>query len=314
MFRNSLAFVIAACLSSSLFGATRAPCSIQRAASIASNVWLLCDRGSLYVSPDVGATWQMRRLPPDVTFRAIAFLDARRGFVAGDQGSLFATENGAETWRKVEIPVQENLTSIHFAGQSGWAAGWAGVILHTRDGGRTWQRQQSGVNQALDDVFFVDENHGWAVGWVGTIVRTTNGGEKWEGVKIPNTLWSLNSVYFTDPQHGWAVGFGGLILTSADGGLTWQARESNVQKSLKSIGLDPKRQAWIAADDRLLTTADNGTTWVTVPVADTLFLQQIVVVKDAVWAIGQFGVLRQTSGKDFALISTLPEREATGRT
>lgn len=68
-------------------------------------------------------TWQTRRLPSEAKFRAIAFLDSRRGFVAGDGGAVLATEDGAETWRQVPLATQENLTSIHFVGGLGWLAG-----------------------------------------------------------------------------------------------------------------------------------------------------------------------------------------------
>ncbi len=89
-----------------------APCPIQRAAAASPYVWLLCDRKDLFVSADEGLTWQTRHVPFDVKFRAITFLDSRRGFIAGDGGTLLATEDGAETWRQVPLPTRENLTAI----------------------------------------------------------------------------------------------------------------------------------------------------------------------------------------------------------
>ncbi len=171
-----------------------APCSIQRAAAIEGYVWLLCDEQQLFVSADQGTSWQARKLPTGETMRAIAFLDTRRGFVAGDAGTLMGTEDGGLTWRKIPLPTRENLTSIHFIGQHGWLAGWAGVIVHTADGGRSWERQPSGVLHGLESIYFVDASHGWVVGWAGTILRTTDGGRTWERARSTNTLWSLESV------------------------------------------------------------------------------------------------------------------------
>jgi photosystem II stability/assembly factor-like uncharacterized protein len=286
---------------------TRSPCSIQRAAATESHVWLLCDRSDLFVSADAGATWQTRRLPAEGKFRAMAFLDARRGLIVGNAGTVMATDDAAETWKRIDVGTEENLTAIHFTGEHGWITGWNGVILHSKDRGRTWERQNSGVLQALDDVYFVDSENGWAVGWVGTALRTTDGGQTWERLRVPNTLWSFNAVHFSDRSRGWIVGFGGLILSTKDGGQTWESQSAPLQASLKSVGFDRIGKGWIAADTHLLTTADGGETWKPVELEGTLFLRQVLMVKNSLWAIGQFGVLRQNGGADgFAALATLP--------
>jgi photosystem II stability/assembly factor-like uncharacterized protein len=287
------------------FGQT-VPCPIQRAASVVPYVWLLCDRRDLFVSADEGLTWQARHVPFDVKFRAITFLDSRRGFIAGDRGTLLATENGAETWRQVSVPAQENLTAIHFVGDSGWLAGWSGVILHSADAGRTWEQQQSGTRQGLDGIFFLDADHGWAVGWNAAVLRTADGGRTWERATVPKNVFSLDSVYFRDLKSGWAVGFGGQILRSGDGGLTWQEQASPLRDWLKSIVFDNSGRGWIASDNALLVSED-GETWTPIPVAGPVFVGQVLAGQDSVWAIGQFAVLKQT-GRDpnFTALATLP--------
>ncbi len=283
-----------------------APCPIRRAAAASPYVWLLCDRKDLFVSADEGLTWQTRHVPFDVKFRAITFLDSRRGFIAGDGGTLLATEDGAETWRQVPLPTRENLTAIHFVGDLGWLAGWSGVILHSADGGKTWEQQQSGTRQGLDGIFFVDTDHGWAVGWNAAMLRTSDGGRTWEKVSVPKSVFSLDSVYFRDVKSGWAVGFGGQILRSRDGGLTWQEQASPLRDWLKSIVFDNSGRGWIASDNALLVSED-GETWTPIPVAGPVFVGQVLAVKDSVWAIGQFGVLKQ-AGRDhnFTALATLP--------
>lgn len=296
------------CLAPGILAATRSPCSIQRAAATESHIWLLCDRSDLFVSADGGANWQRRPLPSEGRFRTLAFLDARRGFLAGNSGAVMATDNGGETWRSVEVPVQENLTAIHFTGQVGWMVGWNGVILHTKDGGRSWTRQNSGILQALEDLYFTDDKNGWAVGWVGTALRTTDGGGTWERVRVPNTLWSFNAVHFSDNNRGWIVGFAGLIISTRDGGQTWETRPSPLQASLKSVAFDRDGRGWIAADNNLLVTTDGGETWKTLTLDGTLFLRQVLTVGNTLWAVGQFGVLRQSgAGQGFTALATLPE-------
>lgn len=297
--------LLCVCAPASAMGET-APCAIQRAAAAGPYVWLLCDRKDLFVSADEGLTWQTRQAPSDVKFRAITFLDSRRGFIAGDAGTLLATEDGAETWRQVPLPTRENLTAIHFVGDFGWLAGWSGVILHSGDAGKTWEQQQSGTRQGLDGIFFLDTDHGWAVGWNAAMLRTGDGGRTWERVTVPKTVFSLDSVYFRDVKSGWAVGFGGQILRSRDGGLTWQEQASPLRDWLKSIVFDNSGRGWIASDNALLVTED-GETWAPIPVAGPVFVSQVLTVKDSVWAVGQFGVLKQ-AGRDhtFTALATLP--------
>lgn len=307
MIRTVLAVLFFAGAAATAMGTT-APCSIQRAAFSGEQVWLLCDQNELLVSTDHGNNWQTKRLPGDARLRAIALLDARRGFAAGDAGTLLATEDGAETWRPVTLPASENLAAIHFVGDHGWIAGWTGIILHSGDGGKTWERQSTGVQQGLEDIYFADTEHGWAVGWLGLILYTSDGGKTWAKAKTPGALWSLDAVRFKNAKEGWAVGFGGQLLRSTDGGATWEQQASPVREWLKSVACDGLGRWWVASANSLLVSENGGESWVTIPVEGSYFLHQVALARETVWAVGQFGVLRQ-SGSSFQLtaLATLPE-------
>jgi len=314
MSRSLLLLLLCAALHRAAAAVGSVPCPILRAAAAGPSVWLLCDRNDLLVSADQGLTWQTRRVPFPAKLRTIAFLDSRRGFAAGDGGTLLATHDGAETWRPVPLPTRENLTAIHFVGDLGWLAGWSGVILHSRDAGKTWQQQQTGDSQGLEDIFFLDAHHGWVAGWNGTIRRTSDGGRTWEKASVPAGVLSLHSVYFRDVKSGWAVGSAGHILRSRDGGATWQEQPSPSRDWLKAIVFDNSGRAWIASDNALLLSEDGGETWTSVPLSGSVFLSQILPVNGSVWAVGMFGVLRQT-GRDhaFTAIATLPRPEGSYR-
>lgn len=284
----------------SIFGAAQlyaASCSIEHAAARGRSVWLLCEQNELRISSDAGETWQPRRISTGTKLRALALLDSRRAFAAGDDGVVMTTTDGGETWTQVPVPIQQNFRSICFVGELGWIAGWNGVILHSSDGGKTWVRQETGVLQGLDCIFFTDAKNGWAVGWAGTILSTGDGGKTWQKPEAPSGLWSLNSVYFRDQKNGWAVGFNGQIVRSRDGGLTWERQPSPVLSWLKSIVIDDSGVGWIAADTQLLVSRDGGETWNVLPVQNAIFLQQVLRVGDSLWAVGQFGVFRQARGE-----------------
>jgi len=274
----------------------RPSCLIENASSVEQRVWLLCGDGRLYLTDDLGVTWQAQTIQAPAPVEAMFFLDARRGFVAGESGTLMATEDGGKTWRQVTVPVKQNLKSIFFRGDRGWISGWDGVMLHSEDGGRTWAAEDTGVAQALESVYFADESHGWAVGWIGTIVRTTDGGRTWLPVEVNAVLWSMSSVYFRDASNGWIVGFNGQILRSRDGGVTWTLLDSGTISWLTSIRFDSSGRGWITAEDKMLTSTDGGETWKQDDTIGAVFLRRLIQVNDSMWAVGSYTVLKQAPG------------------
>ena len=218
---------------------------------------------------------------------------------------LMATADAGKTWEARKTDLKENLTTIQFIGQQGWASGYDGVIIHTSDGGKTWAKQETGTKESLESLFFIDENHGWAAGWAGTILRTTDGGKKWQSVKSDAAMWSLSSVYFRDEKNGWIVGFAGSILRTKDGGVTWQALTSPAKTWFTAITFDKQNRGWIAADDCILVSEDQGETWKKINVDDLLFVSQFVPVNGSLWAVGQLGVMQLTDGLKWKRMANL---------
>jgi len=54
--------------------------------------------------------------------------------------------------------------------QTGWIAGDFGRIYKTEDGGINWEEENSGVLAQLNSIFMVNRHRGWAVGDDGTVV------------------------------------------------------------------------------------------------------------------------------------------------
>jgi len=109
-----------------------------------------------------------------------------------------------------------------------------------------------------------------------------------------------------NPSQGWAVGFGGQILKTTDGGVSWHQQTHPSQAWLKSVMFDDSGRGWIASDNLLLESQDHGETWQTIPVHDVVFLHQLLRVKGSLWAVGQFGVLKQVEGSTLVARATLP--------
>lgn len=313
MWKLFVPVLLSAAASGPAWGGANPPCSLQRAASSGQSVWLLCDRKEVYVSADAGRTWQSRTLPTEVQLRDAWLSDARRGFITGDRGLLLLTEDAGQTWKPIAVPSDDNFTSIFFVGARGWLAGQTGIILHSTDAGLTWNAQSSGVSQGLESIFFADAEHGWAVGWNAVVLRTTDGGKQWTRVAVPSTVYSVDDIHFRDANNGWAVGFNGLIMRSRDGGATWEDLPRSGRAWYKSVALDAAGRLWTTGDHSLLYSEDQGTSWKSIPVESTLFLHHVLTVDGQIWAVGDFGVLRQSPGElGFSALTTFPEQNRSG--
>ncbi len=119
-------------------------------------------------------------------------------------------------------------------GKRGWVAGDEGVVWHTRDGGQSWHRQTTGVRASLRSICFITPTVGWIVGReekpgggsVGVVLFTNNGGEEWQRAFV-NQFPGLNRVRFLTGKTGFLLGDGtprfptGIFQTT-DGGQSWR--------------------------------------------------------------------------------------------
>lgn len=219
------------------------------------NGYLVAGR-KMFITRDAGKSWQETRIyrsgefgsgTPE--FLSIRFSDKKRGYAIGSvynnrdiviDSLLMRTEDGGDTWQRVNLPTKTELYHLDFNGNShGWIVGDGGVILATTDHGITWTKQTSGTTSPLYNVDFRDDNDGYVVGKSGTILRTTNGGSTWEKVDT-NFRESLMRVDFADDKNGWIVGYKGNILRSNDRGKTWIKHETDVRENLYGLFMDKK--------------------------------------------------------------------------
>ena len=222
------------------------------------NGYLVAGR-KMFVTADAGTTWHetviyrasdFKNGTPE--FLSIRFADKRRGLIVGSilNGSgdvidslVMRTEDGGETWHRIQVPSKTELFHLDYNGSShGWIVGDEGVILATVDGGETWIVQNSKTKLALYNVDFRDDDEGYAVGEKGMVLRTENGGLNWQ-IVTTNTPVTFMRVDFADDKNGWIVGYGGTILRSSDKGRTWIKQESHTGGHLYGLFIT-KRYGW----------------------------------------------------------------------
>ena len=185
---------------------------------------------------DAGQHWTVSQVPPDVVLPesaldtgvdpgdvnlyAVSYGDPDHLRVAGEFGTIMASDDGGRTFHQQHAPVESTLFGIHFAdARHGWAVGIDAIILRTEDGGATWQMQTPPVRQQSFYDVFVRGQNGWIVGSAGTVLKSTDGGVTWTAEPTPIELaanW-IRSVWLGPGGQGFAVGAEGLVFR-IDGG------------------------------------------------------------------------------------------------
>jgi len=188
-----------------------------------------------------------------------SFLDVDHGWVVGELGRIWATENAGKTWNEQQqslVPQLQRLPgpnddsrfadfllptffSVSFRDpKNGAACGVEGWVVETKDGGKTWsfahQADKPGAPPdtrvpgaeilARDPLFSIDlfgGDQGITAGLTGTVLRLQPNGAWAHDPSVPALPFTLSQARFFDAQHGWIVGYGTILYTE-DGGKTWR--------------------------------------------------------------------------------------------
>ena len=243
--------------------------------------------GYIYQTMDGGETWEVQFSTEEALFN-LHFIDKETGWIVGDQRSIFATNNGGQTWEYITHGSNQRhkssygqpeylgneplhtftLYDIDFTdSQNGWIVGDLGVILHTSSGGKgKWKHQRGGprfhnsADAVLLGVDFVSKQLGWAVGENGTILHTRNGGVTWESQSSPSHL--LVDVCAVSSKEGYVVGDRGAILRTNDGGSVWNAQDSRTTECFGATHFVSPQIGWAVAEAGVvLHTTNGGSVW-----------------------------------------------------
>jgi len=230
------------------------------------------------------ASW--KPLPPAI-LSTIEFSDATHGWVAGQRGTLWQTQDGT-TWQPLTAP-RLHYSDLQFVGNDGQSAYALGfdfkvqrfAVVKTTDGGATWRRVRTNEQrQVANSLFFLDAKRGWIAGnqrHHAYLLTTGNGGATWQRI-VPKAagarLYDFSEVCFGDARHGWAAaqklrtnGNGMTILPTllrtADGGHTWREVTAPGGGRIDATHIEFKgsRLGWAAGRTGVWRTTDGGVTW-----------------------------------------------------
>jgi photosystem II stability/assembly factor-like uncharacterized protein len=248
-----------------------------------------------------------RRGPAGKDLNAVYFADAKRGWIAGDDGFLSRTEDGGRSWSPQAVGTTDAINDIYFRNKEDGYLLAGNRIFNTSDSGRAWREVRRFLPRDFDDalpelysVRFSGKKRGWVVGSVSRrdtvvdslLIYTDDGGTSWLRRRVP-TRRELIHLDFVSDKRGWVVGASGTILHTEDGGETWAEQHSGTTATLYHIDFRNERVGWAVGEHgTVLRTTDSGETWfpVTVSVRSTLLSVQFTG-EDEGWIVGRGGVI-----------------------
>jgi photosystem II stability/assembly factor-like uncharacterized protein len=210
-------------------------------------------RGIILHTQSGGRSCINTSLSEDLTLSGVAFVNPTKGWIVGEFGVIFQTQNGGKSWEKQKSPVEVSFVSGESRNlfalllrepETGWAFGLDGVILKTRKGS-SWeivrQKKESDSSAAANHLFAAVASNGrlWAVGERGTVLQSDRDGLNWQQAKAEIPRLSLNGIAFGKNGFGLIVGNRGILLRTADGGTTWKRLKIAPQEPGKGLSRIP---------------------------------------------------------------------------
>lgn len=232
------------------------------------------DRGAIFRSEDMGATWTAINSGFRRPFFDLSFPDKTNGWIVGSRGVILHTSDAGSTWEKQNSGTENHLFSVDFLDeQQGCAVGDWGRIVCTKDGGRTWQDVSLPEDVILYGISFSKPSTGWIVGEFGKVFKTSDSGQSWQSVSFPFPVESSFFCIDTYKDSIFLAGLDGLIVYSKDGGTSWQQAKNNFQGPIYSISINDQ-SGWATGDSgAVIRSTDGGEHWLiqSVPESTKLF-------------------------------------------
>jgi len=199
---------------------------------------------------------------------------------------------------------------------NGTIVGEDGAIFHTVDGGESWNRQTLVFRQSLwvprvrlCDVSFFNEDVGMAVGFDGTVVYTKSG-ERWRTARTGN-MDSFFGAHMVTSMLGFAVGvnpiFQPLVVRTKDCWQTWDVinfyldhNGSNHEGGLTDICSTNTSTCFASAlvwngDGAVVKSVDCGETWETSYWTNYRFRAIDFPSSHVGYVVGDYGIICKTS-------------------
>jgi photosystem II stability/assembly factor-like uncharacterized protein len=238
-----------------------------------SLLFLLC----LFCSQTVSAVvWQKRNSNTLAWLRDVYFLDEKRGWIAGSDGTFLETADGGENWRQRAKFTSDTIRQVYFFDeQTGWllcernvynrGTNLPSYVLRTRDGGKNWEKLEFADTgrERVAKIIFSKNGDALAFGEGGVIFSLKANENSWKKTSL-FTKYLLLGGTFTGESSATIVGAGGSILFTENGSENWEKAGvyGDNQAKLSSVFfINPKTGWTVGTNGKIFHTFNGGKVW-----------------------------------------------------
>lgn len=221
--------------------------------------------GVVIHSDDRGASWTQAEVPVSGMLTCVAFADAMRGWAGGHAGVLLATQDGGNTWVRLDGGTAAGdsfLDLLALPDGRVLAAGAYGLYLVSDDSGASWQRravleEDTHINRLSRG----ESGTLYLAGEAGTLAVSRDRGDTWEPLESPYD----GSFYGLVELHSGrllAFGLRGHVFVSDDEGAAWR-RVAIEHSGLLASGIEfqPGSVALAGAGGQVFVSQDDAGTF-----------------------------------------------------
>ena len=184
---------------------------------------------------------------------AVAFTDAKHGFLVGSNRLILETDDAGASWqeRALELPPEENfrLISIDFQGSEGWIVGQPGLLLHSTDRGQSWTRLLLDTKLPGEPylVKALGTQQAELATTVGAVYRTADSGSSWQAL-VNDAAGAVRDLRRSeDGRYVSVSGLGNFFATWDPGQANWQLHQRESSQRLQAMGVQPDGGLWMVA-------------------------------------------------------------------
>jgi len=261
--------------------------------------------GKIIRSSDKGESWEIVANLDSIYFEQIQFLDDKTGWICGEYGKIYYTNDGGENWQDRSIQIDTgNLLLYGMLFEENGKGIVAGAVLKerklintiykTKDGGKSWSEvPHANIPSMILNLEKSKAGQIWGSGG-NAIIKYVN--DNWNIMFYDSTkaTGQIRDLLFINDQTVIAVSFNGKIIRTVDGGQTWKITRITSNR-LRALALLPDNSLITAGDQNkekghIFISNNAGVSW-TVLEKELEDVHRIQTSGSSCWLVGKEGMI-----------------------
>ncbi len=284
------------------------PTFVSEIAVAAKSLWALRDSGGVSRSTDGGIVWIHKQLPGvSAVISGIHAFDDRRAVIGSNDGRIFRTTDGGDSWRTSKSHINARFMNFWFWDETNGMVLSYGVtdtaeVYKTFDGGDSWTtlpKKHYSQYPVPNTLRFFDAQYGLYASYGSEsnayTFRTIDGGTSW--TRTDAGTREVSKIAFLTPSLGFAVdAFQSNTRRTVSGGQRWLSTFWPMNGSrLADIAVAPNsNHLWVFSDSSAWVSRDEGTTWMRTTLVPTGKIQTVVFADSVTgWAVSRTGIVQK---------------------